>query len=273
MLGKFSASMFPEIFGPGQNEPLDEAAVRDAVRGLAGEIGDGRSAEDVADGFIRIAVENMANAVKKISVERGHDVTEYALNCFGAAGGQHACLIADSLGIETVLIHPLSGLLSAYGMGLANLRASREQSLELPFDDAAMAQLEAAAWRLGNEVTEELLDEGAEHDAIAIRSFAHLRYAGTDTAFPVEVSEPGFMRRDFEEEHRRRFGFLSPERRWCWPPSKWRRSPPGMTQRWAMTRRGRSDGRAGDTPGACEWCARAVLFARALARSADVPAR
>ncbi|MBU2582836.1 MAG: hydantoinase B/oxoprolinase family protein [Alphaproteobacteria bacterium] len=212
MLGKLGASMFPEIFGPEQNEPLDELAVRESFSALAAEIGDGRSAEDVADGFIRIAVENMANAVKKISVERGHDVTEYVLNCFGAAGGQHACLIADSLGIATVLIHPLSGLLSAYGMGLADLRASRERSLELAFEDDAMVQLEAAAWRLGNEVTGELLDEGAEHDAIAIRSFAHLRYAGTDTAFPVDVSEPGLMRRDFEEEHRRRFGFLSPEK-------------------------------------------------------------
>ncbi|MBU1210944.1 MAG: hydantoinase B/oxoprolinase family protein [Alphaproteobacteria bacterium] len=212
MLGKLSASMFPEIFGPGQNERLNEEAVRVAFGELAAEIGDGRSAEDVADGFIRIAVENMANAVKKISVERGHDVTEYALNCFGAAGGQHACLIADSLGIETVLIHPLSGLLSAYGMGLANLRASREQSLEIAFDEVAMSPLEAAAGRLQNDVTEELLEEGAERDDIAVRAFAHLRYAGTDTAFPVEVSAPEFMRRAFEAEHERRFGFLSPEK-------------------------------------------------------------
>jgi 5-oxoprolinase (ATP-hydrolysing) len=212
MLGKLSPEMFPEIFGPRQNEPLDAETVRSAFNQLAETIGDGRSPEDVADGFIRIAVENMANAVKKISVERGHDVTEYTLNCFGAAGGQHACLIADRLGIETVFIHPLSGLLSAYGMGLAKLRASREQSLELAFNEGAMEKLEQVAWRLGNEVTEELLDEGALHDAIEIRSFAHLRYAGTDTAFPVELSEPGFMRRDFEAEHERRFGFLSPEK-------------------------------------------------------------
>ncbi|MCH9808010.1 MAG: hydantoinase B/oxoprolinase family protein [Alphaproteobacteria bacterium] len=210
MLGKLSADLFPRIFGANQDQPLDEAAVREAFSDLADKVGGGRSAEDVADGFIRIAVENMANAVKKISVERGHDVTEYALNCFGAAGGQHACLIADNLGIETVLIHPLSGLLSAFGIGLAKLRASREQSLEVPLDGAAMERLETLAWGLGNEVTEELLDEGAEHDGIEIRSFAHLRYAGADTAFPVEMSEPGFMRRDFEAEHQRRFGFTSP---------------------------------------------------------------
>lgn len=212
MLGKLSADLFPEIFGPDQNEPLDAAAVREAFEDLANEIGDGRSAEDVADGFIRIAVESMANAVKKISVERGHDVTEYVLNCFGAAGGQHACLIADCLGIDVVLIHPLSGLLSAFGMGLANLRASRELSLEIPLDDQAMDKLESVAWRLGEDVTDELLDEGAEYDDIEIRSFAHIRYAGSETAFPVEVSEPGFMRRDFEIEHKRRFGFLSPEK-------------------------------------------------------------
>ena len=212
MLGKLAPEFFPEIFGPGQDQPLDADSVRTAFAELANEIDDGRSSEEVADGFVRIAVENMANAVKKISVERGYDVTEYALNCFGAAGGQHACLIADSLGIETVLIHPLSGLLSAYGMGLAKLRASRERSLELPLENASMQRLEQVAWRLGEEVTEELLDEGADYERIEVRSFAHLRYAGTDTAFPVEVSEPGFMRGDFEAEHRRRFGFLSPEK-------------------------------------------------------------
>ena len=212
MLGKLAPDLFPEIFGPGQDQPLDAEAVRTAFADLAKEIGDRRSAEDVADGFIRIAVENMANAVKKISVERGYDVTEYALNCFGAAGGQHACLIADNLGIETVLIHPLSGLLSAYGMGLAKLRTSRERSLEQPLDEKSMQRLEEVVWRLGEDVTEELLDDGAEYHGIEIRSFAHLRYEGNDTAFAVEVSEPGFMRRDFEVEHQRRFGFLSPEK-------------------------------------------------------------
>jgi 5-oxoprolinase (ATP-hydrolysing) len=154
----------------------------------------------------------MANAIKKISVERGYDVTEYALNCFGSAGGQHACLIADTLGIETVLVHPLSGLLSAYGMGLAQQRASRERSVEAPLDAPTMHELENLAYELGSAATEELLDQGVEHDAIAIESFVHLRYAGTDTALSVPLSEPGFMRRDFEALHRQRFGFISPEK-------------------------------------------------------------
>ena len=127
---------FPAIFGANSDQPLDADAVRAAFAELAAEVGDGRTPEEIADGAIRIAVENMANAIKKISVERGYDVTRYALNCFGSAGGQHACLIADTLGMETILVHPLSGLLSAYGMGLAPMRASRERSLEVPLDAA-----------------------------------------------------------------------------------------------------------------------------------------
>jgi 5-oxoprolinase (ATP-hydrolysing) len=186
--------------------------VRTAFAELANAIGDGRAPEEVADGAIRIAVENMANAIKKISVERGYDVTEYALNCFGSAGGQHACLIADTLGIETILIHPLSGLLSAYGMGLAPMRASRERSVEAPLDADTMHTVENLAYELGSDVTEELLDEGVEHDDIAITTHLHLRYSGTDTALAVELSEAGFMRRDFEALHRQRFGFISPEK-------------------------------------------------------------
>ncbi|MCV0369056.1 hydantoinase B/oxoprolinase family protein [Filomicrobium sp.] len=213
MLGKLIPDLFPAIFGPGRNERLDHNAVKAAFTALADEVGDGRSPEQVADGFIRIAIENMANAVKKISVERGHDVSRYALNCFGAAGGQHACLIADNLGIDTVLVHPLSGLLSAYGIGLAKVRASREQSLEKLLEPAAMHDVENIAWRLGNDVTEELLDEDVEHDDIAISTFAHLRYEGSDTSFAVPLSEPGIMRDDFEAAHKQRFGFLSPEKR------------------------------------------------------------
>ena len=212
MLGKLDAAYFPAIFGPNSDQPLDAGAVRAAFAELAAQVGDGRTPEEIADGAIRIAVENMANAVKKISVERGYDVTRYALNCFGSAGGQHACLIADALGMETILVHPLSGLLSAYGMGLAPMRASRERSLEVPLDAAAMHTIEGLAYDLGSAATEELLDEGVEHDDIAIETFVHLRYAGTDTALPVSLSEPGIMRRDFEALHRQRFGFVSPEK-------------------------------------------------------------
>ncbi|MFZ0842155.1 MAG: hydantoinase/oxoprolinase family protein, partial [Xanthobacteraceae bacterium] len=129
MLGKLLPEFFPTIFGPQQNLPLDAESVRQQFTTLAQKIADGRTAEQVADGFIHIAVENMANAIKKISVQRGYDVTRYALNCFGGAGGQHACLVADALGMTKVLIHPFSSLLSAYGMGLANVRATREQAL------------------------------------------------------------------------------------------------------------------------------------------------
>src|SRR5256885_892373 len=138
---------FPKIFGPEQNLALDAAAVRVAFAELAQEIGV-KSSEEIADGFIKIAVENMANAIKKISVQRGYDVTRYALNCFGGAGGQHACLVADALGMTTVLIHPLSSLLSAYGMGLADIRATREQSLEQPFGNAALQSIADVSGRL-----------------------------------------------------------------------------------------------------------------------------
>src|SRR5690606_15196717 len=134
MLGKLQPDCFPAIFGPGQDEPIDAAIVSERFRALAERIGDGRSPEEVAQGFVTIAVENMANAIKKISVQRGHDVTGYLLNSFGGAGGQHAGLVADALGMEAVLIHPFSGLLSAYGIGLSTVFASRQQGLLNPLD-------------------------------------------------------------------------------------------------------------------------------------------
>src|SRR5215469_14723984 len=149
MVGKLIPEFFPQIFGPQQNLPLDAAAVRSAFAALSKQIGDGRGAEQVADGFIKIAVENMANAIKKISVQRGYDVTRYALNCFGGAGGQHACLVADALGMTGVLIHPLSSLLSAYGMGLADIRSVRQQAIEETLGDVAIASIKAVAARLG----------------------------------------------------------------------------------------------------------------------------
>ena len=137
MVGKLLPDFFPKIFGQTQDQPLDERAVRAGFAALAREVA-GKSPEEIADGFIKIAVENMANAIKKISVQRGYDVTRYALNCFGGAGGQHACLVADALGMTTVLIHPFSSLLSAYGMGLADIRATRQQAIEEPFGDGAL---------------------------------------------------------------------------------------------------------------------------------------
>ena len=212
MVGKLRAATFPAIFGPGRDEPLDEEAVRAAFAALAAEIGDGRTPEEVADGCIRIAVENMANAIKKISVQRGYDVTEYVLNCFGSAGGQHACLIADTLGMEAVLIHPLSGLLSAYGIGLAQIRASREQSVEAPLSEEALAGLDALRTRLSDVTRSEVAAQGVEPAGIAVSAWAHLRYDGTDTALSVALGPAAAMREAFEILHRQRFGFVSPEK-------------------------------------------------------------
>ena len=185
MVGKLIPEFFPRIFGPGQNQPIDADAVRAAFAALAGEVGGGRPAEEIADGFIKIAVENMANAIKKISVQRGYDVTRYALNCFGGAGGQHACLVADALGMTTVLIHPFSSLLSAYGMGLADIRATRQQAIEQPLGDGALASIRALGNRLGDDARAEVASQGVAAADIAVHVRAHIRYSGTDTALEV----------------------------------------------------------------------------------------
>jgi len=187
MTGKLIADFFPKIFGPNQDQPLDADAVKKAFAALAKEVGDGRKPEDVADGFIRIAVENMANAIKKISVQRGYDVTGYALNCFGGAGGQHACLVADALGMTKVLIHPFSSLLSAYGMGLADIRSVRQQAIEEPFGDKALAAIAKTGNRLGKIVKEEVAGQGVPAHDIRVIVRAHIRYAGTDTALVVKA--------------------------------------------------------------------------------------
>ena len=196
MVGKLIPDFFPRIFGAQQDLPLDAEAVREAFAQLAHEIGDGRSAEDTADGFIRIAVENMANAIKKISLQRGYDVTRYALNCFGGAGGQHACLVADALGMTKVLIHPFSSLLSAYGMGLADIRATRQQALEEPFGDAVLASIATVGGRLGDDARNEVIGQGVAPEAVTVHARAHIRYAGTDMALVVPAYSTGFIHAD-----------------------------------------------------------------------------
>src|ERR1700674_3599719 len=208
MGGKLIPDFFPKIFGPKQDEPIDAGAVRAAFAALAREIGDGRSAAEVGDGFITIAVENMANAIKKISVARGYDVTRYALNCFGGAGGQHACLVADSLGMKTVLIHPLSGLLSAYGMGLADIRATRTQAIEESYGEAAKAAIAKAGEKLVKEAAGEVAGQGVVRADITVFVRAHVRYAGTDTPLEVPAGRLAEMKRAFETAHRARFGFI-----------------------------------------------------------------
>src|SRR5204862_5328888 len=155
MTGKLLPDFFPKIFGLNQDQPLDAEAVRNAFVELAREVG-GKSPEEIADGFIKIAVENMANAIKKISVQRGYDVTRYALNCFGGAGGQHACLVADALGMTEVLIHPFSSLLSAYGMGLADIRATRQLAIEETLGAKSLAVLKREGSRLGKDAKAEV---------------------------------------------------------------------------------------------------------------------
>src|SRR5262245_5014997 len=209
MLGKLIPDFFPKIFGPQQDQPIDADAVGAAFAALAKQVGD-KTPEEIADGFIKIAVENMANAIKKISVQRGYDVTRYALNCFGGAGGQHACLVADALGMTTVLIHPFSSLLSAYGMGLADIRATRQQAIEETFGDAALAAIATIGGRLGEDARSEVLAQGVPADAIAIHLRAHIRYSGTDTALVVSAGTLADMKRAFEAAHKARFGFIDP---------------------------------------------------------------
>jgi 5-oxoprolinase (ATP-hydrolysing) len=223
MLGKLLPDFFPQIFGPRQNEPLDADAVRLAFTALAKEAGGQQTPEQVADGFIKIAVENMANAIKKISVQRGYDATRYALNCFGGAGGQHACLVADALGMTSVLVHPFSSLLSAYGMGLADIRSVRQQAVEEPLDDGVRATLEKVAGKLADAAAGEVAGQGVAPGKIKIYVRAHIRYAGTDTALIADAGKFSFpspqgggealaasqkIKNTFERMHKARFGFI-----------------------------------------------------------------
>ncbi|RVA52705.1 5-oxoprolinase [Mesorhizobium sp. M7A.F.Ca.US.001.01.1.1] len=210
MLGKLQPDFFPAIFGPGQDQTLDVETVRAKFAALAAEIGDGRSPEIVAEGFVTIAVENMANAIKKISVQRGYDVTEYLLNCFGGAGGQHACLVADALGMEAVLIHPFSGLLSAYGIGLSSVFASRQQALLKHLAEESRTEIGNLIAILREAVIAELAAQGIGEDTVATKPVLHIRYDGTDTTLPVNFEADSIFqaRRDFEIAHKAQFGFV-----------------------------------------------------------------
>ena len=217
MLGTLQPEFFPHVFGPGQDEPLDADVVRQKFATLAAEIdeatGDKRTPTEVAAGFLKIAVENMANAIKKISVQRGYDVTGYTLNCFGGAGGQHACLVADALGMTTVLIHPFAGVLSAYGMGLADIRALREKAVEAPLDDALMLELTAELDDLAAQAEAELREQDISDERIVILRRAHIRYEGSDTPHAIEFGTPQEMQARFEDAHHRHYGFIMPVKR------------------------------------------------------------
>ncbi|MEV4450531.1 hydantoinase B/oxoprolinase family protein [Streptomyces mirabilis] len=210
-LGRIQATHFPKVFGPDGDQPLDDTLVRDRFAALAREIrektGDDRTPEQVAEGYLQIAVANIANAVKRISVQKGHDVTRYALTTFGGAGGQHACMVADSLGIRTVLVPPMAGVLSALGIGLADTTAMREQSVEAPLEASAMPGILKTADDLEGAARTELLAEDVPEDRIRVTRRAQLRYDGTDTALTVELTEPDTMTHAFEERHRATYSF------------------------------------------------------------------
>jgi 5-oxoprolinase (ATP-hydrolysing) len=215
LVGKVVPSFFPAAFGPSANEPLDRDAVVDAFRAMAADVtrATGRDAapEEVAEGFLRIAVSNMASAIKLISVQRGYDVTEYTLVSFGGAAGQHACLVADELGMSRVYVHPLGGVLSALGMGLAERTATREQAFERPLGAATLDAMASELDRLAALAADELRGQGVAASEITVRRRAHLKYQGTDTSLPVSASDESSMRTAFETAYRARFSFLMPE--------------------------------------------------------------
>jgi 5-oxoprolinase (ATP-hydrolysing) len=206
LLGKLQPSQFPPVFGPDADQPLDVDVVRAKFDELAEQIGGDKSVEGIAEGFLRIAVENMANAIKKISVQRGYDVTKYTMNCFGGAGGQHACLVADALGMESIFIHPFAGVLSAFGMGLADIRSICEHQLAAPID--ARREAEVVVEDLSRQVTADVAAQGVDASDIAVLATAHIRTDGAHQTLEVPFDTPKIMTQAFEEAHQQRFGFI-----------------------------------------------------------------
>jgi 5-oxoprolinase (ATP-hydrolysing) len=206
MLGKIQAAHFPHVFGPAANEALDDEVVRERFAALAAQTG--RSPEDVAEGFVNIAVQQMANAIKKISVARGYDVTRYTLQCFGGAGGQHACLVADALGMTRVLVHPLAGVLSAYGMGLADQNVIREQAVELPLETGALPTITDRLDALAQTARSELERQQLSAAAVRVQRRVHVRYEGSDSALVVSFGSLPEITVAFEAAYRQRFAFL-----------------------------------------------------------------
>ncbi|SFK96971.1 5-oxoprolinase (ATP-hydrolysing) [Nitrosomonas aestuarii] len=215
MLGKIQSEFFPRIFGPGANEPLDAAVVRQQFKQLANDVtvasGKKYTPEQVAEGFLHIAVENMANAIKKISVEQGHDITRYTLNGFGGAAGQHVCLVADALGMESILIHPLAGVLSAYGMGLADISTIRTVTIEALLNIESLRAANCILDGLAKDTFKEVADQGVADKNITFIKKIHLRYQGADTALALPIAPLEQLRTDFVALHLHQFGFVQPE--------------------------------------------------------------
>ncbi len=219
MVGKIQPHHFPNVFGPLADQPLDGDIVRDKFTKLAckingeinGKIGN-TSPQEIAEGYLSIAVENMANAIKQISVQRGYDITSYTLNSFGGAGGQHACMVADALGMKRIFLHPFAGVLSAYGMGLASIRANRERSVEDRLSPAIIDQLATILDELGKQAQDEVAQQGLAPDTIQIIKQVHLRYEGTDASLIVSFDSHDNMIAEFEDLHFKRYGFNAPTR-------------------------------------------------------------
>ncbi|MGW4029877.1 hydantoinase B/oxoprolinase family protein [Streptomyces sp. NPDC004838] len=211
MLGRVQPAYFPAVFGPDGDQPLDDGIVRARFTELADrvreETGDRRTPEEVAAGFLEIAVLNMANAVKKISVQRGHDITRYALNSFGGAGGQHACAVADELGVNTVIVPPLAGVLSAYGIGLADATAMRERSVEAELSRETADRVRALCGEVADRTRAELRSDNIPDASITTHARVLLRYAGTDASLPVPLATAAAMKDGFESAHRARYAF------------------------------------------------------------------
>ena len=216
ILGRLQPEYFPKIFGLNGDQSIDSEIVRLKFEEMANAIrqatGDNRSPHGVAEGFLKIAVDNMANAIKKISVQRGYDITEYTLCSFGGAGGQHACLVADALGIETVFIHPYAGVLSAYGIGLADVRAIYEEAVEGKLSDELISSLDERYAKIAEKAKKDVQDQEIQDESIFIQKRVHVRYDGTDSAIVVDAGNSDVVRRQFEESHKQRFGFTMPEK-------------------------------------------------------------
>ncbi len=216
LLGRLQPDFFPHVFGSQQDQPLDQEVVRQQFAALAHTIqtatGKSYTSVELAEGFLKIAIENIANAIKQISTQRGYDVTEYTLCCFGGAGGQHACAVADALGMSTVFIHPLAGVLSAYGMGLANARLLKEQAIETPLTAAAIDPLDQIFAELEHAGRAEMVEHGVSPDQIRAVRIVHMRYAGSDSALSIPAGNFSALSTHFAATHRQRYGFIFPDK-------------------------------------------------------------
>lgn len=212
-VGKIQAAYFPTIFGDDGKLPLDSGCVHEKFAQLADSIrtatGESRSPEEIADGYLAVAVENMANAIKKISLNRGYDVKKYVLNCFGGAAGQHACRIADLLGIKTILVHPKASVLSAYGIGAADIRVISQQSVEAPLDQFIVPRLKKLMKELACRNRDSLLSQQVSSHAVEITRKVHLRYQDADSPLIIDYGPISEMKKRFHAEHKNRFGFIS----------------------------------------------------------------